>query len=153
MKDRDWKDFAEIVGIGAIVASLVFVGLQMRQSHEIALVTLYQMRSDAARELRVVGVENDIIVRAYERMETNDGLGFSDIYAIESYNDLMFNHFENSHFLYQRGFLPDEHWRSDLISFTEFLGEPAAREQWESIKHRFRQSYVDAIDEALGRGN
>lgn len=38
----------------AIVASLIFVGLQMRQPHEIALVTLYEVRSDATRELLAV---------------------------------------------------------------------------------------------------
>ena len=36
MNSRDWKDTAEIIGIVAIVASLIFVGLQMRQAHDIA---------------------------------------------------------------------------------------------------------------------
>ena len=31
MKNADWKDIAELIGIVAIVASLVFVGLQMQQ--------------------------------------------------------------------------------------------------------------------------
>ena len=35
MKTRDWKDAAELVGIAAIVASLIFVGLQMKQAQEI----------------------------------------------------------------------------------------------------------------------
>ena len=37
MKVADWKDIAELFGIAAIVASLVFVGLEMKQSQEIAL--------------------------------------------------------------------------------------------------------------------
>ena len=37
MKSIDWKDIAEFVGISAIVASLVFVGLQLKQSQEIAI--------------------------------------------------------------------------------------------------------------------
>ena len=36
MKTRDWKDAAELIGIAAIVASLIFVGLQMQQAQEIA---------------------------------------------------------------------------------------------------------------------
>ena len=31
MKDTNWKDVAELIGIVAIVASLVFVGMQMQQ--------------------------------------------------------------------------------------------------------------------------
>ena len=36
MKSNNWKDFAELIGIAAIVASLMFVGLQMRQAEVIA---------------------------------------------------------------------------------------------------------------------
>ena len=36
MKFSEWKDKAELVGILAIVASLVFVDLQMRQAQDIA---------------------------------------------------------------------------------------------------------------------
>ena len=38
LKSTNWKDIAELVGITAIVASLVFVGMQMRQDQEIAIV-------------------------------------------------------------------------------------------------------------------
>ena len=38
MTSRNWKETAELIGIAAIVASLVFVGLQMRQEQEIAIV-------------------------------------------------------------------------------------------------------------------
>ena len=36
MNNSSWKDYAEIIGITAIVASLIFVGLQMRQDQKIA---------------------------------------------------------------------------------------------------------------------
>jgi hypothetical protein len=36
MKFKEWNEIAELVGIAAIVASLVFVGLQMRQDHVFA---------------------------------------------------------------------------------------------------------------------
>lgn len=37
MKPSNWKDYVELVGILAIVLSLVFVGLQLRQSQDIVL--------------------------------------------------------------------------------------------------------------------
>jgi hypothetical protein len=36
MKKLDWKNTVELIGIAAIVASLLFVGLQMRQEHVLA---------------------------------------------------------------------------------------------------------------------
>ena len=36
MKSVSWKDIAELVGIAAIVASLIFLGLQMQQAERLA---------------------------------------------------------------------------------------------------------------------
>jgi hypothetical protein len=38
LKTTNWKDIAELIGIAAIVVSLAFVGLQLRQEQEIAIV-------------------------------------------------------------------------------------------------------------------
>ena len=69
-----WKDTAEFVGIGAIVASLIFVGLQMRQEQEIA-------RAQALSEHISVGVDfqfemtehSDILVKG------NSGEALDDV--------------------------------------------------------------------------
>jgi len=37
MKNIGWKDIVEFIGIAAIVGSLIFVGLQMQQTRDIAL--------------------------------------------------------------------------------------------------------------------
>ena len=37
MESRNWKGAGEFIGMGAIVASLIFVGFQLRQDREIAL--------------------------------------------------------------------------------------------------------------------
>jgi hypothetical protein len=36
MASERWKGIAELIGIAAIVASLVFVGLQMKQTEDVA---------------------------------------------------------------------------------------------------------------------
>ncbi len=37
MKRTNWKEIAELIGIATIIASLVFVGLQLKQAQSIAL--------------------------------------------------------------------------------------------------------------------
>ena len=36
MKFKEWNEIAELIGIAAVVGSLIFVGLQMRQAQDIA---------------------------------------------------------------------------------------------------------------------
>ena len=62
MKRYDWKSIAELVGIAAIVASLVFVGLQLKQSQEIAIAEQYQNRADAALEFWISMAQSDATI-------------------------------------------------------------------------------------------
>jgi hypothetical protein len=41
LKSINWKDIAELIGIAAIVISLIFVGLQLQQDREIATAQLF----------------------------------------------------------------------------------------------------------------
>ena len=49
MAGVNWKDAAEVLGIAAIVASLIFVGMELHQAQQIALVQQYQDRTDSTR--------------------------------------------------------------------------------------------------------
>jgi hypothetical protein len=48
MNSTKLNDWLEIVGIFAVVASLIFVGLELRQTHLIAMAQAYQERAIAA---------------------------------------------------------------------------------------------------------
>ena len=61
MQFSKWKDIAELVGLVAIVASLVFVGLQLKQGQEIALATQYQARAEASQALYLSHLEADYV--------------------------------------------------------------------------------------------
>ena len=51
MRDSGWKAIAELVGIAAIVVSLVFVGVELQQSQQIALAA--RQHEQMERELAV----------------------------------------------------------------------------------------------------
>ncbi len=68
MKSVNWRALAEVVGIAAIVASLIFVGLQLRQSQDIALSEL-----SASRHASRVELNNAITHHADIRARGNAG--------------------------------------------------------------------------------
>ena len=53
------NDWLQVVGLFALVGSLIFVGLQMRQTQEIALSQAYQARTDQAIAIALAALEND----------------------------------------------------------------------------------------------
>ena len=58
MTPRHWKDIVEIVGIAAIIASLIFVGLQLKQEQQIALSEIIQADEGSSTRLDLAVVEN-----------------------------------------------------------------------------------------------
>ena len=75
MATNNWKDTAELIGIAAIVASLVFVGLQMRQEQEIAITETFGDTSQSGMDLALeIGAHMDIWRRGLDGEE----LGESD---------------------------------------------------------------------------
>ena len=77
MAVKKWKDIAELIGLAAIVASLVFVGLQMRQEQQIA-------RAESILSYSAIEVENlintaeysDLFVRANSGNELTESERF-----------------------------------------------------------------------------
>ena len=64
VSERNWREIVEIVGILAIVASLVFVGLQLRQDQRIAAAQIFADFDDTQIELSRLLIENHEVWRA-----------------------------------------------------------------------------------------
>jgi len=65
LRTTKWKDIAELIGISAIVASLVFVGVQVRQSQSAANVSQLQSYGEMSLAVRALIIEHaDVWQRA-----------------------------------------------------------------------------------------
>jgi hypothetical protein len=125
MKKTDWKATAELIGIAAIVASLIFVGLELRQSHRIAIASQYQARIDANvqwlqnfREPSLIRTGQNVrrLLDHYElspdvreRLEARSDFELGDIVNLLNQASLLF---DNNHYQYQSGFVDEENWQT-----------------------------------------
>jgi hypothetical protein len=73
MTTANWKDAAELLGIAAIVASLIFVGFQLRQDQQIALAGYGQSTSAIRAELDIALAEHAAVL-----VKSNSGIELSD---------------------------------------------------------------------------
>jgi hypothetical protein len=122
------KTSAEVVGILAIVGSLVFVGLELRQSQQIAIAAQYQERTAAGREYFYESLDSEyrikLIAESLEKIEWPDGLlTEEDLKWLDAHPstewakaviwaNIDLYGFDNYHYQYQSGFLSEEGWRS-----------------------------------------
>ncbi len=159
LKSIDWKTYAELIGVAAIVASLIFVGLELRQSQRIALAAQYQARTDSGRQYFYESLASDYRIEDLaddiEAWEWPAGFLADDekrwldehpssVSAEAAYWAVINLYgFDNYYYQYQSGFLSEEGWialRSRLRALLR--DDPFARYLIVVTGQDFRESFV-----------
>jgi hypothetical protein len=92
---------------------------------------------------RLLGLYHTAYVDGFSNLEPADRRQL--IFTTET----MLGHFENSHHLYQLGFLSKEQWEADLRQIRQIVG-PVREEIWtDRRRDTFRDSFANEIDAIL----
>ena len=142
------NDWMQVVGIFAVVASLIFVGLQMQQAQEISMSDAYQVRATATVEWTSAFAANPVALSAFRKAAE----GGADTLAPEEYDALrytllgVFYLFDNAHYQYQSGFLSDEFWMMIRENIKKYMANPFARDVFlEKIERGIRPGFRDVL--------
>ena len=112
MESRKLRDRIEVVGIISVVASLIFVGMETRQSHEISLSQAYQSRVATVVEWNSAFAANPAALSAYRKSANGavDEITTEEREALRSMMHGLFHLYDNAHLQYEMGFVPEEFW-------------------------------------------
>ena len=144
-KIRDWL---EVIGIFSVVVSLVFVGLQMRQTQEIALASQYQERANNQLELLRTEIESGrSVVSFLEDDPSDDPISDEDVHYLFNWVTYQWYTFDNNHFQFEAGFLPADHWAGQEEGLKRLLNACEARWIWVQTRRKYaRQSFVEFVE-------
>jgi hypothetical protein len=120
----------EVIGAVAVVASLVYLAIQIRQntqameaSRRLALAQTYQMRADALQEMLVHAAESEHIGPIITKLTT---LGYpEDLASLDALTPVergrfrqwhiaQQTHWDNMFYQYQQGYLDEEYYRDSF---------------------------------------
>jgi len=145
-------DWVQIVGTFGVIASLIFVGLQMQQTQEIALASTYNARAGQAVDAMasVHGTPQYLsgIAKIYSGLR--EELTAEEYVALEQSTIMNLTMLENNHFQYRMGYLPEEHWQKNLRDIDCRMSEPFFAELAEFWVAR--DSFKDVLLESIERG-
>jgi len=164
MKKSNWKEIAELVGIAAIVASLIFVGLQLQQTQAIAIANQYQERAALSIDYRLAQIQSDTALRIegsslIEEASEAGLFSFSGA-EIERYSPeevgyfeaktlLGLTSFDNNHFQYQSGFLTESAWRAYEEELAGMVQNDFSQWLWSKRKHTYREDFRNLVDRLI----
>ena len=139
----------QILGIAALVASLVFVGLELRQSHEIAIADIYQQRSAMLIEVHAIRLSSDLLHETISKAHAGEPLTDVEKSLLTTHFLPMFSYWENNHFQYQMGLMPEEQWNASRNTIRNYIRRPGFLEWWQRERLQVRKSFADAVDEVI----
>jgi hypothetical protein len=152
MRNRDSRDWLQIVGLFGVIASLLFVGLQMKQDREIALSAIYQERTSAAVEYYIGIATNDATRDTMTKFAEGDvDLTPSEAATLGIVLQAGKQLLDNSHYQFKNGYLDEEHWYQIRQIIAGMLQHPVGRRV--ILDPAARPSFLKAvqkIDEELG---
>jgi hypothetical protein len=132
------SDWLQVIGMFGVIASLIFVGLQMKQTQEIALSNTYQTRAHASLEKNMAVITSPVLLSAETKVWVGkeDKLTAQEIVALAHnfYADM--DTYENNHYQFESGFLSEEHWQQNLLDLRCILTKPIYREMWATENYR-----------------
>jgi len=140
------QDWLQIIGTFGVIASLMFVGLQMRQTHDIALSTTYQNRTATAIDTNIGSINSPELLLGVSKiyLDRASELTMPEAVALEWYVGSVLMMIENNHLQYQAGYLSEEHWQRNLNEMRCTLSVPLFREVAEDWT--FRKSFAAVVE-------
>jgi len=152
MNSAKLNEWLQVVGLFGVIASLVFVGLQMRQDRDIALSVATQARTETNIQNIMGTSSNPILASAIDKVELgqSESLLPSEKRALVLRGTAVLFNFENAHYQYRNGYVSEERWSGSRQTLKGLLRPSyGARATYETNPAAWSQSFQQVVDELI----
>ena len=149
MENENVSNWLQIFGFAGLIASLIFVGLELRQSREIAIADVYQQRAAMLIDVHSITLSSELLFAAYNKAMTGEQLTPGDMILMSTGLTPIFTYWENNHFQYLTGLLSTEQWIASRNAMAAVLKRPDVLVWWETERREMRKSFADIVDEVI----
>ncbi len=137
----------ELVGGVAVIATLIYLALQVRQSNTQAKMSVVQAsRALATENIRAVS-EDPAVTELYLRgLAERDALSATDRIRFDMFMIRLFRSWESQFYENRDGFMSDDMWESYGRTFERLMRQPGSASSWNSQKYQLSSSFANWVD-------
>lgn len=143
----DLANVGQVIGALAVIASLIFVGLQVRQNTKATRATALQMNADYWLSYFTMLADKqlgEIYSKGALGREELEGGQFGQFFFLCR---ATFMGCENQHHQYLSGLLDDDAYRGYQATIREQIAAfPGVRAMWQLVKHTYGTEFVKFLD-------
>ena len=148
---------AELLGAIGVIASLVYLATQIRQSREQMSQNTQALRAGTYQQFR-----HEIYEAWHRYMQSPDYVeiiqtGMSDLHQLNERQAFQFNFwingiisgYDNAYYQYRMGLLDQDRWERELSSFAGLLASPGVAQWWAARQPKNSPEFVALVEEIL----
>jgi hypothetical protein len=149
-QELNWEalgSIAELLGAAGVIASLVYVAIQIRQNTRALRASTYESLAQATASSNSLLISDPEIARLVDVGLGSGPLAHEDRARFAAYLRMTFRRYDSIFLHYRQGTLPLEAWEAYLSSFRRVLRSPNVRDFWQ----RSADDYTPAFRELVAR--
>ena len=153
MTIQDWGALGEMIGGIAIIISLIYVALQIRQNTKATQMSSAHSFLDTQNAY--VGLINqsstlaDILDRGAGGLSNLQG---SEVIQFSAFHDQAFSSFQTFFTEWKDGMLDDRLWGSHKHAMADLMFHPGVQKWWSNRKHWYDSTFQAYVDEMASAG-
>lgn len=125
MKLADWANIAQIIGGVAIVASLIFVGVQIQENSRAVRSGTFQAIMESDMTVIATLMNDPELSRLYATFTNSPGsLTEAELFRVVFFYIMAFRQFENVYEQFINGILPEARWLSTRGAVVAIVASP-----------------------------
>ena len=149
MKSSQFREWLEVVGVFGVIASLVFLGMELRQSQKIAIADAYQQRSALLLQVQTTQYSPEQLSQVVHKELTGQSLSAFEEHILTYGWYPWFTYWENVHYQYELGMVTEEQWQSSRNTMRFMTDLPHFESWWARERERLRATFAAEMDEVL----
>ena len=151
---ESWAYIAEILGAVAVVASLIYVGIQIRDSNRVNQANARHNISEFVLQISMFnGNHADRIAEIQKKIDDGIALsGAEQSFQWSSHMNMML-HAETYYHHYELGLMPDGHWKGYVRYVEGYSTTPGFVEFWSDVGPAFSRNFSNWMTEIANRNN
>jgi len=148
-----WTAIGQLIGAAGVVASLVFVGLQVRQSVRAAKATTFQELVSTIISVNLMHIDNPQILEVIDHAGRGEALSPEEhrLYVPLILSAVRLA--QSAHYQVQLGLLDRSKLESVVYNLVRHLKTDAGHTIWMELNRRSDPQFRDYIEDLLGRSD
>ncbi len=142
-------NIAEITAVALLIVSLIYVGLQVRQSNKAAYASTNQAHAEVA--MGYIGLINASNRLADILHQGAGGLSFlkeGDVIRFTAFHDQTFVAFQSFYLQYLKGTLDERMWNTYKQAILSLLVQAGQQDWWKLRRHVFCEEFRNYLEDA-----